>query len=159
MIILKSSEFGTWGKQSQKCDGKFHQWQLMPWFSSCVICTCWAHFPIIMASENPKMCKQGTAGTRKHIMLTISQNLKIIWRCENGEGHVVMSSCNSRSSNYLCYEETEGPVIILYGIKWKWKGLFKRQTLQEHKLVQLDMLLYKWFSSAFWRKPHDWGLW
>jgi hypothetical protein len=55
--------------------------------------------------------------------------------------------------NYLPYKETEGPVIIFYGIKWK--DLLKQQTLQEHKLVQLDMLWYKWFSSAFWRKPHD----
>jgi hypothetical protein len=31
-----------------------------------------------MASENSKMGKQGTAGTRKHVMLTIPQNLKII---------------------------------------------------------------------------------
>jgi hypothetical protein len=41
------------------------------------------------------MGKQGTAGTRKYVMLTIPQTHKIILRLENGEGHVVMSSCNT----------------------------------------------------------------
>jgi len=36
------------------------------------------------------------------------------------------------------------------------EGTFSSETLQEHKLVQLDTLC-KWFRSAFWRKPHHWA--
>jgi len=36
-----------------------------------------------MASEDPKMHKQGTAGKMKHVTLGISQNLAIIRNIEN----------------------------------------------------------------------------
>jgi hypothetical protein len=39
-----------------------------------------------MASNNPKKSKQGTAGRRKHITLTIHQKLGIIRKPENGKG-------------------------------------------------------------------------
>jgi hypothetical protein len=38
-----------------------------------------------MASEYPKMSKQGTAGKRKHVTLTVFQKHEIIRRFENGE--------------------------------------------------------------------------
>jgi len=59
-----------------------------------------------MTSENPKMGTQGTAGTRNHVMLTILQKLKKIWRCENGKGHSGYVSMQLSIVNYLCYEET-----------------------------------------------------
>jgi hypothetical protein len=38
-----------------------------------------------MASEDPKMGKQGTAGKRKHVTLMVPQKLKIIRRPECGK--------------------------------------------------------------------------
>jgi hypothetical protein len=40
---------------------------------------------IIMASEDPDMSKQGTAGKWKHVTLKILQKLKIIRSLESGE--------------------------------------------------------------------------
>jgi hypothetical protein len=36
-------------------------------------------------AKYPKMCKQGTAGKRKHVTLTVPQKLEIIRRLENSE--------------------------------------------------------------------------
>jgi hypothetical protein len=38
-----------------------------------------------MASKDPKVCKQGTAGKRKHISLKIPYILEIFRRLESGE--------------------------------------------------------------------------
>ena len=125
---------------------------------SCVICTCWALFPI-MPSEDPKMGKQGSAGTIKRIMLTIPQKLKIIWRLENSKGRVVMFSCNTRSS--IIYvtrkKKDQDQLQSLMASNGSVEVFFKQQTLTQHKSVQLDMVICKWFSSVFWRKPHDWA--
>ena len=40
---------------------------------------------IITSSKDPKMSRQGTAGKKKHVTLTITQRLKIIRRLESGE--------------------------------------------------------------------------
>jgi hypothetical protein len=38
-----------------------------------------------MVSKDPKMCKQGTAGNRMHVSLTIPQKLKKTSRLESGK--------------------------------------------------------------------------
>ena len=40
---------------------------------------------ITTASKDPKMSKQGTAGKKKHVTLTINQRLKMIRRLESGK--------------------------------------------------------------------------
>jgi len=40
---------------------------------------------IITASKDPKMSKQGTAGKKEHVTLTITHRLKIIRRLESGK--------------------------------------------------------------------------
>jgi hypothetical protein len=37
-----------------------------------------------MASEGPRISKQGAAGKQKHLTLTIPEKLGIIWRVEYG---------------------------------------------------------------------------
>jgi hypothetical protein len=43
-----------------------------------------------MASEDPKMSKQGTAGKRKHVTLTVPQKLETTRRLESGESQKVI---------------------------------------------------------------------
>jgi len=43
-----------------------------------------------MASEDPKMSKQGTAGKRKHVTLMIPEKLKIIRMLETGKRCIVV---------------------------------------------------------------------
>jgi hypothetical protein len=51
-----------------------------------------------MASKDPKMSQQGTAGKRKHVTLIMPQKLGII-RLENGKSQSeVTASCNTGSS-------------------------------------------------------------
>jgi CENP-B N-terminal DNA-binding domain. len=38
-----------------------------------------------MSSKDPKVCNQGTANKRKHVILTVPQKLEVIRRLENGE--------------------------------------------------------------------------
>jgi len=46
-----------------------------------------------MASENPDMSNQGTAGKRKHVTLMVSQKLEIIrsLECHEGQREVTAS--------------------------------------------------------------------
>jgi hypothetical protein len=32
--------------------------------------------------------------------------------------------------NYLWYKETEGPITIIYGIKWKYEGPFQATDIE-----------------------------
>jgi hypothetical protein len=53
-----------------------------------------------MASKDPKVSKQGTAGKRKHVTLMILEKYKIIRMLETGEScSVVMASHSIGSSN------------------------------------------------------------
>jgi hypothetical protein len=45
-----------------------------------------------MASEDPKMSKQGTAGKREHITLMIPQKLEIMKRNESGKRRNVFTA-------------------------------------------------------------------
>ena len=48
-----------------------------------------------MASEDPKMSKEGTPGKRKHVTLLILQKIEILKRLESGKSwNVVMASYN-----------------------------------------------------------------
>jgi hypothetical protein len=48
-----------------------------------------------MASEDPKMSKQGTAGKRKHVTLTFPQKLETTKRLQSGQSQIViMASYN-----------------------------------------------------------------
>jgi len=70
------------------------------------------------------MSKPTTAGKRKHLALTITQQLEIFRMLENCESRsVVMASYNT--GLYLWFRETERPIITVYGIKWKCEGPFK----------------------------------
>jgi hypothetical protein len=52
-----------------------------------------------MASEDPNLNKQGTAGRRQHVTLMIPQKLEIISRLESGKSQsVVVNSYNIGSS-------------------------------------------------------------
>jgi hypothetical protein len=50
-----------------------------------VIRTQSVHSAIIMASKDPKMSQQGTAGKRKHVILTMPQKLEPSRRLESGK--------------------------------------------------------------------------
>jgi hypothetical protein len=41
-----------------------------------------------MASKDPKVSKQGTAGKKKHVTLLIPQKLEIIGRLESGKSQL-----------------------------------------------------------------------
>jgi hypothetical protein len=52
-----------------------------------------------MASKDPKMSKQGTAGKRKHVALIIPQKIEIIMVLESGKSQRgVVDSCSIVSS-------------------------------------------------------------
>ena len=46
---------------------------------------CVHNWAIIMASKDPKLSKQGTAGKRKHTTSTIPQKLEITTKCESNK--------------------------------------------------------------------------
>jgi hypothetical protein len=100
-----------------------------------------------MALKGPKMSKQGTAGKRKHV--TICQELKIIWRFESGKcWKEVTASCS------IGLIEPKGQIVIIYGIKWKYKGFFQVRA-NISTIVQGDVSVV--YSRSFWRKPRDWA--
>ena len=89
------------------------------------------------------MSKHTIAGKKKHLALTITQQLEIL---ENGESQsVVMDSYST--GLYLWFRETERPIITVYGIKWKCEGTFKVTDTAEPQLVEWDRCLCKWFIA------------
>lgn len=54
-----------------------------------------------MASEDPKMSKQGTAGKRKHVTLMIHQKIEIIRRLESGKSQSVVMATYSLGSSAI----------------------------------------------------------
>jgi hypothetical protein len=60
------------------------------------------------------------------MMLTISQALVVISRLESGKSQrKVIALYNTGLLNCLWHKETEGPIMIVYGIKWKSEGPFQ----------------------------------
>jgi hypothetical protein len=62
-------------------------------------------YAILMASKDPKMCKQGTAGNRMHVSLTIPQKLQITSRLESGKNQKRGYGFIHQTVNYLQYEQ------------------------------------------------------
>jgi hypothetical protein len=90
-----------------------------------------------MVSEDPKMSKQGTAGKRKCITLTIPQKLEIITRLESGESRsVVTVSYNISSSSFYYIKKQTDQLQQVIASSERVKSLFKQHTLKEPKLVQ-----------------------
>jgi len=56
-----------------------------------------------MASKDPKVSKQGTAGKRKHVTLMILEKLKIIRMLETGESCSVVMALYSIGSSTVTY--------------------------------------------------------
>ena len=94
-----------------------------------------------MALKDPEMSTQGTVGKRKHTTLMIPQKLEIIRRVESSESCSGYDLLQHYIVNCVCYKETEGPIMIAYGIKCVM-GLFRQQILKEPKLAELDKMLY-----------------
>jgi len=58
----------------------------------------WAHKDITMASKDPNVSEQGTAGYRKYVTIMIPQKLEITGILESGKSQsVVMASHNTGS--------------------------------------------------------------
>jgi hypothetical protein len=65
----------------------------------CLLCglsvAYWAHQAIIIASEDPKLSKQGTVDKKKYVTLMIPQKPEIIRRLESDESQrEVVTLCN-----------------------------------------------------------------
>jgi len=61
-------------------------------------------------------------------------------------------------ANCIQYKETEGPITLVYGVEFKCEEPFQVQRQKQPKLVQLDKVLYKWFTAmCYQRKTHDWA--
>jgi len=94
------------------------------------------------------MSKQGAAGKRKHVTLTIPQKLEIIRRLESGESRsVVMAAYNIGSSTIYDIRKQKDQLRLFLASSENVKGLLKRQTLKQPKLAQLDKVLYRWFTT------------
>jgi DDE superfamily endonuclease./Tc5 transposase DNA-binding domain./CENP-B N-terminal DNA-binding domain. len=94
------------------------------------------------------MSKQGTAGKRKHVTLTIPQKLEIINRLESGESRsVVMAAYNIGSSTIYDIRKQKDQLRSFLASSENVKDLLKRQTLKQPKLAQLDKVLYTWFTT------------
>jgi len=55
-----------------------------------------------MASEDPKMSKQGTAGKRKLVTLTVPQKLETTRRLESGESQKVIMALYNIGLSTVC---------------------------------------------------------
>lgn len=49
--------------------------------------------------------------------------------------------------NYLWHKDTEGPITIVMVSSGSVRSIFKQETLKQPKLLQLDMVLYMWFTA------------
>ena len=55
-----------------------------------------------MASEDPKMSKQGTAGIQKHVTLMVPQKLETTRRLESGESQKVSMALYNIGLSTVC---------------------------------------------------------
>ena len=70
------------------------------------------------------MSKQGTAGKRKHVTLTVPQKLIILRGLKVAQAEVWLW-LHTMLGSQLCYKETEGLIMIIYG---SVKGLFNQHA-------------------------------
>ena len=98
-----------------------------------------------MASKDPKMSKQGTAGKRKHVTLLIPQKLQIIARFESGKSQKeVMASYKSGMSTTHDKQKWKEKLRSFMGSN---EGGRTFSTLKETKFVQMDKVLSKQVHS------------
>jgi hypothetical protein len=108
----------------------------------------WAHWAVIMPSV-PYTDTWGTAGRKKHVTLMIPHNLKIIMRLERCESwRVATSLCNIGSSAIYDIKKRKDHLWLFVASTESVNGLLKHQTLKGPQLVQLDKVLYKWFTAV-----------
>lgn len=100
-----------------------------------------------MASKDPKVSKQGTAGKRKHVTLMILEKLKIIRMLETGESCSVVMALYSIGSSTVTYINRRDQLQLRIAWSESEKRLFKQKTLKQPKLLQLGMVLCKWFTA------------
>jgi hypothetical protein len=85
-----------------------------------------------MASEDPKMSKQGTAGKRKHVTLMIHQKIEIIRRLESGKSQsVVMASHNTGSLTINDTKKQKNQLQSFMASSESVKRLLKKQALKQ----------------------------
>ena len=92
------------------------------------------------------MSKQGTAGKRKDVTLRIPEKLKLgclklakaaVWLVSYSTGSSTISYIKKQKDQLqLCIARSESE-----------KGLLKQKTMKQPKLLQLDMVLCKWFTA------------
>ena len=112
---------------------------------------------IIVASKDPKISKQGTAGKWKHITLMIPQKPEIILRAESGENQQnIMASSNVGLSTIYNIKKKKNKLWSFTASTGNVKDLLKQQTLNGLKIVRLKKV-YKWVTALFWRKTHNWA--
>ena len=49
--------------------------------------------------------------------------------------------------NCLSYQEMERPIMIVYGIKWKYEESFQETGIERQKWVQLNLMLCKLYME------------
>jgi hypothetical protein len=79
-----------------------------------------------MASKDPKMCKQGTAGNRMHVSLTIPQKLEITSKLESGK-YQTYTGFIHWIINYLQYEQKHQ--LLLFMPLTQQKDISKSNTV------------------------------
>jgi len=117
---------------------------LIPWIYLGLSGPYWGLWVSVVTSENANLSKQGTAGKRKHVMLTIPQKLGRIWRLESAENQreIVTSYIFGLSTLYDIKKQMN-QLWSLMASNESVKGLFRSETLRELKLAQLDKVLCK----------------
>jgi hypothetical protein len=75
--------------------------------------------------KDSKMNKQGTAGKRKHVILTAPQKLWINEAWKRQKPKRGSSFTQQWATSYIRYGKLERPIIFIYGIKWKCEGPFQ----------------------------------
>lgn len=75
-----------------------------------------------MALKYPKMSKQGTSGQKKYITLKIPRKVEV-WK--RPELHGAYGFIQHGIINCLLHKEREGPIMIIYGLKWRCEGPFQ----------------------------------
>ena len=84
----------------------------------------WAHQDITMASKDPNISKQGTAGKRKYVTIMIPQKLEITGMLESGKSQsVVMASHNTGALSMI--KQNRKTNVIIYGISLSVTRLLK----------------------------------
>lgn len=96
---------------------------------------------IIMASYNPKMSIEGTAGKQKCVTLN-PQKLEIIKRHESGKNQREIMASYSFGSSAISYaKKRKDQLSSFVAFSESVKDLFRQEKLKEPKLVQMDNVL------------------